>query len=123
ARAFAPRGRATGEGYPRPVTTESLVRGEPRDFAARRAAVRALDARAREIDGHESLGDAVWRDLADPGADSAGFFLDDRAYAHVARVDRADTAHWSTALVRLPAARYTASTAALLHAAVAHATE
>jgi len=61
------------------VTTESLVRVDPRDFAARRDAIAALDARTREIDGHESLGDAVWRDLDDPGADSAGFFLDDRA--------------------------------------------
>jgi len=103
------------------VPTESLVRVDPRDFAARRDAVAALDERAREIDGHESLGDAVWRDLRDPGADSAGFFLDDRAYVHVARVDPADRGHWSAALVRLPEARDAASTGALLHAAVAHA--
>jgi mycothiol synthase len=103
------------------VTTESLLRVNPRDFAARRDAVAALDARAREIDRHESLGDAVWRDLADPGADSAGFFLDDRAYVHVARVDRADSEHWSLALVRAPEARDAASTAALLYAAVSHA--
>ena len=103
------------------MTTESLVRVDPRDFAARRDAVAALDARAQETDGHESLGDAVWRDLADPGADSAGFFLDDRAYVHVARVDRADREHWSATLVRLPEARDAATTTALLHAAVAHA--
>jgi mycothiol synthase len=105
------------------VTTESLVRVDPREFAARRDAIAALDARACAIDGHESLGDAVWRDLSDPGADSAGFFLDDRAYAHVARVDRADAEHWNAALVRLPEARDAASTAALLYAAVAHAAE
>jgi mycothiol synthase len=105
------------------VTTESLARVDPRDFATRRDAIAALDARACEIDGHESLGDAVWRDLADPGPESVGFFLDDRAYVHVARVDRADSDHWSAALVRLPDARDAASTAALLHAAVAHAAE
>ena len=105
------------------MTTESLVRVDPREFAARRDAIAALDARACEIDGHESLGDAVWRDLADPGADSAGFFLDARAYVHVARVDRADDEHWSAALVRLPEARDAASTAALLYGAVAHAAE
>jgi mycothiol synthase len=103
------------------VTTESLVRVDPRDFAARCDAVAALDARAREVDGHESLGDAVWRDLGDPGTDSAGFFLDDRAYVHVSRVDRAHRDHWSAALVRLPEARDAASTAVLLHAAVGHA--
>jgi mycothiol synthase len=105
------------------VTTESLVRVEPRDFATCRDTVAALDARASEFDGHESLGDAVWRDLADPGPDSAGFFLDDRAYAHVTRVDRADPGRWSAALVRLPEARDAAITTALLHAAVAHAAD
>ena len=105
------------------MTTESLVRIDPREFAACRDAIAALDARACELDGHESLGDAVWRDLADPGADSAGFFVDDRAYAHVARVDRADAGHWSAALVRLPEARDAPTTTALLDAAAAHAAE
>ena len=105
------------------MTTESLVRVDPRDFAACRDAVAALDTRACELDGHESLGDAVWRDLADPCADSAGFFVDDRAYAHVSRVDRADAGDWSAALVRLPDARDAATTTALLDAAVAHAAE
>jgi len=75
------------------VTTESLVRIDPREFAACRDAIAALDARACELDGHESLGDAVWRDLADPGADSAGFFVDDRAYAHVARQSATSTSN------------------------------
>src|SRR5689334_6013184 len=88
ARARAPRGRATGEGYPRPVTTEALTRVDPAEFAQRRDAITALDARVRAAEGHEALGDAVWRDLEHPGADSAGFLLDDRGYVHVARGDR-----------------------------------
>jgi mycothiol synthase len=103
------------------VTTESLVRVDPGDFAARRDAIAALDARVRETEGHEAVGDAVWRDLAHPGADSAGFFLDERAYVHVARGDRGGDDSWTASLVRTPAARDAATTSALLDAAVAHA--
>jgi len=38
-----------------------------------RDAVAALDQRVRDATGHPALGDAVRRDLADPGPDSVGF--------------------------------------------------
>jgi len=52
--------------------------------------IRALEARAAEVDGHESLGGAAWRDLADPGAGSFGLLVTDdgRAvgYLHAATI-------------------------------------
>src|SRR5690242_4933821 len=110
-----------GEGYPRPVTTESLLRVDPDDFARRRDAVAALDARVLELTGHEAVGDNVWRDFAHPGADSVGYFLDGCAYVHVTRGDRAGDESWTASLVRTPDARDAATTSALLHAAVSHA--
>jgi mycothiol synthase len=102
------------------VTTEALVRVDPDDFAHRRDLIEALDARVRARAGHEALGDAVWRDLAHPGADSAGFLVEGRAYVHVARGDRGDDWSWTAALA-VPDPADASLTPALLEAAVAHA--
>ena len=102
------------------MTTEALIRVGPDEFAQQRDAIVALDARVREAEGHEALGDAVWRDLAHPGSDSAGFLLDNRGYAHVARGDRGDDESWTAALAVPPPAD-AGTTPLLLDAAVAHA--
>jgi mycothiol synthase len=104
------------------VTTEALTRVGPDDFARRRDAIAALDARVRATEGHEALGDAVWRDLAHPGTDSAGFLVDDRGYVHVARGDRGDDTSWTAALA-VPDSPDAAVAPALLDAALAHAGE
>ena len=103
------------------MTTEALTRVDPSEFDARRDAVAALDVIARATDGHESLGESVWRDLAHPGPDSVGLLLESRAYMHVARsagVHR-DT-QWTAGIVRVPDARDRGTTTALLEAAAAH---
>jgi mycothiol synthase len=102
------------------MTTEALTRVDPDEFGRHRDAIVALDARVRASEGHEALGDAVWRDLAHPGADSAGFLLDDRGYAHVARGDRGDDTSWIAALA-VPDPADSATRPALLDAARAHA--
>jgi mycothiol synthase len=87
-----------------------------------RAAIEALDAALRDATGHAALGDAVWRDLTTPGADSRGLFAraggEVLAYLHVARSDTFAPQHWVLGL----AAREVASdsTARLLDAAAAH---
>jgi mycothiol synthase len=103
------------------VTTEALTRVDPSDFPAHRDAIAALDATARAADGHESLGETTWRDLAQPAPDSVGFLLESRAYLHVARADgtRRDT-HWTAGIVRVPDARDPGTTATLLAASAAH---
>ncbi|MDQ1510343.1 MAG: hypothetical protein QOG50_2187, partial [Actinomycetota bacterium] len=45
------------------MSTETLVRVDPSEFATRRHAIAALDATARATYGHDTLGDAIWRDL------------------------------------------------------------
>jgi len=102
------------------VTTDALTRVDPPEFAAQRAAVGALDAAARALDGHSSLADAVWRDLAHPGRDSVGLLVDARAYLHLARADGTDTSTWTVGLVRLPEARERPLTRALLDAGAQH---
>jgi mycothiol synthase len=105
------------------VTTEALTRVDPGEFARYRDTIAALDTRVRASEGHEALGDAVWRDLAHPGADSAGFLVDDRAYAHVARGDRGDDGSWSVSLVTPPGPPDPILVRTLLDAAVAHAAD
>jgi len=100
------------------VTTEALTRVDPSEFSGRQPVIAALDAAARAADGHSALGDAVWRDLAHPGADSAGFLVDASAYLHVAR-HGAEPA-FTAGTVRLPEARGYEVTTILLEAAVAH---
>jgi mycothiol synthase len=98
------------------VSTETLDRVDPSEFATRRRAIEQLDAAARAADGHDALGDAIWRDLDAPGADSVGFLIDGRAYVHVARAG----SHWMAGTIRLPDARDRATTSTLLDAAVTH---
>jgi mycothiol synthase len=101
------------------VTTGALTRVDPSQFATWRGSVAALDGAARAVDGHGSLGDAVWRDLAHPGADSVGFALDAGAYLHLFRPDPTGTA-WTAGLVRLVGFRDRAVTTILIDAAVTH---
>ena len=64
-----------------------IVVATPSDLEA----ITALDHAVREATGHPALGDAVWRDLANPAPDSIGFLARDGAstvaYLHVARSD------------------------------------
>lgn len=99
-------------------TVASLDRAQLED-------VRGLHAAAVAADGHESLGDAVWRDLADPA--SAGPHAEIVAtdghrlvgFAHVATGDGArDTRDAEIGLVVHPDARDREVAAALLDAAV-----
>jgi mycothiol synthase len=92
----------------------------PSGFASISARVADIDARAREADGHPSVNDTVWRDLRDPGPDSAGFFAGDDAYAHLARTDNQAT-HWELALAIAPTARATGVAAALVDSGLQHA--
>src|SRR4029079_10994246 len=103
------------------MTTEALTRIDRSEFAGYRDTIAALDARVRAAEGHEALGDAVWRDLEHAGADSAGFLVDDCAYVHVARGDRGDDDSWWAALVAPPGPADAALVGPLLDAAVAHA--
>jgi len=98
------------------VSTETLVRVDPSEFATRRHAIAALDAAARATYGHDALGDAIWRDLDAPGADSVGFLIDERAYIHIARAGT----HWVAGTIRMPDARDRETTTMLLDVAVAH---
>ena len=103
------------------MTTEALTRVDASELHLHRDAIAALDATARAADGHESLGESVWRDLAHPDPDSIGLLLESRAYMHVARAEgeHHDT-HWSAGIVRVPEARDRGTTTALLEAATAH---
>jgi len=101
------------------VTTEALIRVDPSEFGTWRDAVAALDIAARTVDGHSSLGDAIWRDLAHPYADSVGFALGADAYLHVTRADGTSSA-WTAGLVRRAEFRNGAVTTRLIDAAVTH---
>ncbi|MGQ0824321.1 MAG: mycothiol synthase [Actinomycetota bacterium] len=92
----------------------------PDDFGAVVAEVRALDDAARAADGYPALGEAVWRDLEQPGADSAGACAPGVAYLHVARSDNFSPRHWVAGLVVHPDARGHAPVTALLTATVEH---
>jgi mycothiol synthase len=80
----------------------------------------------RAVDGHPALGDAVWLDLEHPTGDSAGFLVDDRAYAHVAPTDNAAPSenaarrHWTLGVAMVPEARRDGTRRALVAAAVRH---
>jgi mycothiol synthase len=84
------------------VTTEPLRLIDASDFATCRDEIAALEAAARSVTGHESLGEGVWRDLAHPAPDSAGFFAGASAYAHVARADHGDPSSWTVSVVKDP---------------------
>ena len=94
----------------------TVTRVDSSELAAHRDAIDALDAAARAADGHDALGESVWRDLDRPGPDSVGFLLDGRGYLHVQRSGR----QWTAGVVRVPDASDTATATALLNPAVAH---
>jgi len=93
---------------------------DPADFAAVAPRVEHIDDMVRHADGHPALGDTVWRDLAHPRTDAAGFLVDDTAYAHVARADNGIANQWTLAVAVAPGARASAVRVALVDAALAH---
>jgi mycothiol synthase len=101
---------------PAPIVTDVT----PAEFPSVVERVRALDAAVCADTGHEALGDAVWRDLADPDTDSLGLLVDDRAYAHVARSDNFSSQHWAIGLALTAAAHTSDTVCALLDAAARH---
>jgi mycothiol synthase len=92
----------------------------PEEFGTIRERVARIEDAAQAIDGHASLGDAAWRDLDAPLPDSAGFSVDDLAYAHVARSDNVAPRHWVLGITVAPDARDGVVRRALLDAALAH---
>jgi mycothiol synthase len=102
------------------VSGPEIVTAAPSD----RPLVATLDHSIRDATGHPALGEAVWRDLADPAPDSAGFLARDAgtalAYVHVARSDTFSPQHWALGMARLPGADAEAATGALLAAAAEH---
>jgi len=105
------------------VTSPPVVRVPPSEFAAVTQRVRALDDAVESALGHAALGDAVWRDLARPGADSLGLFVDDTAYVHVARSDNFSPQHWEVGLALAPDHREPQAVRALVDAAARHVAE
>jgi mycothiol synthase len=106
------------------VTVPAVTVVAPTEFASVRDAVRALDQAATQADGFPSLNEAVWRDLDHHDSDSAGFLLDGRAYAHIARSDNFSPRHWALGCVIAPGARADGiARAAVLSAALRHVRE
>jgi len=97
-----------------------VVEVTPAQFPEVVGRVARIDAATRAADGHPALGDAVWLDLEHPGPDSAGFFVDDTGYAHIARGDNATPAHWTLGLAATPAARADGTRLLLARAATRH---
>jgi mycothiol synthase len=106
------------------MSTESPDAVAPTDFEAIRDRVARIEEQAIAADGYPSLNEAIWRDLdldVDVAErDSAGFFVDDVAYAHVARSDNFQPRHWALGVTVAPDARATGARAAALAAALAH---
>ena len=92
---------------PWPAMAPTSLRGP--ELSAAASSIAAIDEGA--------LNEAVWRDIETPGPDSAGFLIDGRAYAHVARSDNFSPQHWA---VGLAGARDDATLAALVDEVVAH---
>jgi mycothiol synthase len=99
---------------------DALTRIDPPDFETRRADIAALEDRARQANGHDALGDTVWRDLAHPGKDSVGFLVEGRVYVHVARSEGSDPSSWTAGIIRLAGERDAAAITTPLEAGVAH---
>jgi mycothiol synthase len=92
-------------------------------------ALTRLHDEAEAVDGHASLGEAVWRDLDRPvGERSAGVLATDDAeravgYAHVFRSDNESPPHWVAGVVVHPDHRAGDVERALLDQAVAYAAD
>jgi mycothiol synthase len=91
-----------------------------RDFSTIASRVHAIDNAVAATDGHVALGDAVWRDLEQPRADSIGLLVADQAYAHVARGDNVAPRQWAIGLAITAPARDASTLAALVDAAAEH---
>ncbi len=102
------------------MSDPSVVEVPPARFAEIAPLVARIDEGARSVDGHPALGDAVWLDLDHPRADSAGYLVGDRAYAHVARSDTAASANWALGIALSPAARADGTLRVLVSAAARH---
>jgi mycothiol synthase len=100
------------------VNSPALDEVDPAAFATQRRRVERIEERASERAGHPTLGDAVWRDLDSPQADSALFFADDTAVAHIARNDNFSPRHWALGVTSVEADA--AAQAPLIEAALHH---
>jgi len=103
------------------VPEPSVVEVSPARFADVTAQVERIDDAVGAAAGHPALGDAVWRDLERPGPDSAGFLVDDAAYAHIARADNENDHGWVLGLAVAPGAPAKGTRTVLVRAAAAHA--
>jgi mycothiol synthase len=92
----------------------------PQDFSRAVEDARAIDDAVLASDGHAALGDAVWRDLADPQPDSLALLIEGRAFAHVARSDNFAPQHWAVGLAVTRAARDATTLPALIETAAQH---
>jgi mycothiol synthase len=100
------------------VSQSVVVEVEPGAFASNRERVARIDSAAVARTGHPALGDAVWRDFDAPQNDSALFFVDERAVAHVARSDNFSPRHWALGYASID--RDDSTRELLLHAAREH---
>ena len=101
---------------PEPSVAEVI----PARFADVEAQIARIDADVCATDGFGALGDAIWLDLEHPGADSAGFLVDGRAYGHIARRDNAAPDQWALGLAVVLDARADGTRRALVDAAIRH---
>jgi mycothiol synthase len=97
-----------------------VVAVPPSGFADLVEPVAAIDKAVAARTGHPALGAAVWRDLAQPGRDSLGLLVTDRAFAHVGRSDTFAPQHWAIGLAVVPDQTDDATVALLIDAALAH---
>jgi mycothiol synthase len=102
------------------VARPPVIELAAKQFGPNRGRIARLDEAAVRASGHPALGEAVWRDLDTPGADSAGFFVDDTAYAHVARSDNFSPRQWLLGVAIDPSETNGAARQAVLDAALAH---
>jgi mycothiol synthase len=102
---------------PEPSVAEVI----PARFAEVEAQIARIDDDVRAAAGYGALGDAIWLDLEHPGADSAGFLVEHRGYAHIARSDNtARSDQWMLGLTVGPDARGDGTRRALVGAARRH---
>jgi mycothiol synthase len=84
------------------VTIPPLTRIASDEFRSIVDTATKIDDATRAATGHGGLGEAVWRDLEQPGDDSAAFLIDSSAFAHVARGDSGTARHWAVGLAVPP---------------------
>jgi mycothiol synthase len=79
-----------------------VVAVPPSGFGDLVGPAKKIDRAVAERTGHAALGDAVWRDLTNPGSDSLALLIDDRVFAHVARSDSFSPQHWVLGVASAP---------------------